>query len=589
MPKQTPVTKKSRMNLRHSTPSVSPEQRDLLIRHFLESLDTPVSLGVWLRYLHKEHADIANLQIDPHHYNDAYSFRDDLAAVSLLRKATFLQTSIDKKEAALKKFGLTEERCADTNKRLRNLDKVCKDKAHLVSLLTAMTRKISLWLEGHYEKPLQGFDVDEMLKDCRWGPGVTQAIKGPYTSASAKFEEEHAITSNARRVFLDVLKQAYPHWDRLRDRLTITDVNVVITVPKDAKTDRTIAIEPGLNSWIQLGIGKMLRRRVSRQGYDLNSTDFNEGRAKEGSKDNKVTTVDFSNASDTISRALVELLFPSTWFLVMDAARSPGYTLKGRTYTYEKFSAMGCGFTWELECVIFLAAALCCCEKLNLPTDKVGVYGDDITLPSEAYPLYVELSEFLGFTVNTEKSYSTSYFRESCGSYYFKGIDCKPIFLKKDVVNVSELYNLANSIRALAHRRNNFYGCDRKLHGCWSAVVARIPKSLRFLVPFDAGESGIHSNLDESMGCPVTQLTRDRRQWDGFHHLAYVTSSVYINDYSRGHNLAMLHRLDNRPTRIERHLDTTFSAGNLVPLRGKVKMRKKRIFSARWHNFGPWF
>ncbi len=52
MPKQTPATEKSK-NLRRRTPSVSPEQRDLLIRHFLESLNTPVSLGVWLRYLHK--------------------------------------------------------------------------------------------------------------------------------------------------------------------------------------------------------------------------------------------------------------------------------------------------------------------------------------------------------------------------------------------------------------------------------------------------------------------------------------------------------------------------------------------------------
>lgn len=572
------------------TSFVSSEQRDLLIRHFLESLDTPVSLGVWLRYRHKQHADIANLTIDPHQYNDAYKFRDDFAAVSLLRKATFLDTGIDKKSVALEKFRLTEEQCADTNRRLANLDKMCIEKPHLVSLLTAMTRKIGLWLEGHDHRPLEGFCIDEMLESCRWGPGVTQDLKGSNTSASLKFEEEHTITSGARRVFLDTLKQAYPNWVGLTERVIIRDVNVVITVPKDAKTDRTIAVEPGLNSWIQLGLGKMLRRRISRQGYDLNSTAFNSGRAREGSIDGKIVTVDFSSASDTISRELVRLLLPWTWFQVLDCSRSPGYTLNDHIHTYEKFSAMGCGFTWELECLIFLSAALCCCEVMNVPTDKVGVFGDDITIPREAYPLYVELAAFLGFTVNTAKSYSTSYFRESCGSYYFKGIDCKPIFLKKDITNVPELYNLANRIRDLAHRRNSYCGCDDKLHGVWSAVVVRVPKFLRFLVPQDAGQSGIHSNLDESMGCPVTHLHRDKRQWDGFHHKALVSTSVNISDYSRGHLLAMLHRLDNTLTRSDYQLDAkTSGAGNLVPLRGKVRTRVKRVFSARWHNFGPWF
>jgi hypothetical protein len=71
-------------------------------------------------YRYKEFDQLVEKEVDPLNYIDGPRFRDDFAAVSFLRKNSSLQTSFNKKAAALDTFNQAEEICKDVNERLRN-------------------------------------------------------------------------------------------------------------------------------------------------------------------------------------------------------------------------------------------------------------------------------------------------------------------------------------------------------------------------------------------------------------------------------------------------------------------------------------
>jgi hypothetical protein len=84
----------------------------------LETLDTPVSLGVFLRLKYTEEdpslwVDIAKASVNAEDYLEWYPsrFADDYLAVSLLRKSPSLPTGIDREEVALNNFFEAEEQC----------------------------------------------------------------------------------------------------------------------------------------------------------------------------------------------------------------------------------------------------------------------------------------------------------------------------------------------------------------------------------------------------------------------------------------------------------------------------------------------
>lgn len=521
-----------------------------VIEDFFISLGTPIALSCYLLYKYEEYDQLVQKDIDPRSYNDVDRFRNDFAAISFLRKHGGLPTSIDRKEVALLGFVKAEETCKVSNQRIRDYLSSGKIYPDGERVLTTLVRKI--------ERVLGTFDIDEVLQSCSWGPGVSQLIKGNDTSGARKFDVECEITRDAYYLFGETMKLAFPLW-KAWDKVKFSAGNHIITVPKNAKTDRTIAIEPGLNIWVQLGIGKVLRRRLRFAGYNLNSDLKNQRGAYLGSLDDSLATIDFKAASDTISRAVVELLLPPVWFTVLNAARSQFYTLDGKTQRAEKFSTMGNGFTFELESLIFVCAALAICEVNGIDDSNVSVFGDDIVLPSCCVSEYTDLVGWLGFTVNREKSFSSGYFRESCGQYYFKGVDVKPLFLKKDLTYAKDLFRLANGVRNLSHRHNANCGCDSRFRAVWSLLVSSIPQRLRFRGPVASGDATIHVNLDE------TVARRSQEGWCGYKYTGVPEIPISIEKSSLGLLLARLHS----PS-------ADMPYGNNVPLRARTRMLLKR-------------
>lgn len=430
-------------------------------------------------------------------------------------------------------------------------------------ILSRIIRKI--------DRILGDFCIDTVLDKCGWGPGSTLSVTGEDTSGAQKFDVDCDFTKDAYALFGDVMKQAYPSWTNLSNP-SFQIGNKIITVPKNAKTDRTIAVEPGGNSWIQSGIGKSIRRRLRFSGYNLDSDLKNQRGAYIGSIDDSLATIDFKAASDTISIETVRLLLPTRWFDVLDAARSRLYTLNKRPAVSHKFSTMGNGFTFELESLIFLAIGLACCDSLGLDDEAVSIFGDDLVVPVECVPELTKMCTFLGFTINTDKSFSAGPFRESCGSYYFNGVDVKPIFLKSDLRYARDLFRLANAIRTLSHRHASLRGCDRKFYRIWSLLVHLVPRELRLLGPVSSGDSSIHVSLRE------TEARVHPDGWCGF--LYTGLPSVPISSTKESHGL-LLARLKT--------MSRDRSLGNENPLRGRVKMVfKKNMFTHQWYDFGEW-
>jgi hypothetical protein len=557
---------------------------DEAILQFLSSLDCPRSLTVWILYKSGEHQQLVDLGCLADSYQNAATFRDAYAATEFLSKSQFLELSVSKKDAAITKFRKYEELCKSTNSRFRNLSldpNYCGTNA---SLLDAMIRKI--------DKVLGDFSADEFVDSAGWGPGVSTTLKGSEVSGYNKFHGERGITRDLYHLITPWFSTAYPSWISnatdsamsLDSFFSIQGGNQVVTVPKNSKTDRVIAIEPGFNIWFQKAIGSMIRKRLRREGIDLNSQVRNQTLARLSSKDDDLVTVDFSSASDSIARELVRTVVNcSRWYTLMDVCRSKNGMLGSELIKWEKFSAMGNGFTFELESLIFYAAAHAVCKFLKLDSRKISVFGDDVILPKEAFSLYQSFCEFLGFVINTEKSCVSGYFRESCGAHFYNGVDCKPIYLKERVSNVESVYKLANSIRTYSHRRNNYYGCDVRFRNCWLHLLRRVPQLVRYGIPLGFGDGGIIMNFDEAV--PSTSRRRDDvsrpvsagRGFEGFRFPMIASLGVTRDADSPAMLLARL------------WVPSTEEFNNSYTLRGVVRARiVPDVLASQWYDLGPW-
>lgn len=546
-------------------PSSNSGITDDFVSSYLTALDCPRSLSVLILYRHRQFEDIVSLEFDPMLYNDLKSARDSLAATAFLSKSKFLPLKRDLKQIALDKAKESEALCKETNSRIRNR-RFSNDATDLV--LTKVRRKILSILGSH-------FNADSLLDACGWGPGATTSVKRSSATAPNKFHVSREATPELYDFIKPWFDSAFPNW-KITDQIKVRAGCKVITVPKNAKTDRTIAIEPDLNLWFQKGIGALLRRRFRYYGIDLDKQHaVNQRLACDGSARAKLCTVDFSSASDTISNALVEEILPTRWFSIMDISRSRLALFDSVENVYlHKFSSMGNGFTFELESIIFYSIAWVVTRMLHLPTDNISVFGDDIILPVEAYSMYASVCEDLGFRVNQSKSFSTGYYRESCGSHYWDGICIKPLFQKEKLHGKTALLKCVNSIRRIAHRRNYLSGCDINLLGTFSLLSDALGQNTP-RISDGFGDVGIIENFDH----PRTRVRRAKSQHEGWDVRVWLTMPVMVFYDHHGLLLTKLKQCGGG-------LDVSY--GNDTPVPMRTRMIRKNLRIPRWYDLGPW-
>jgi len=238
-------------------------------------------------------------------------------------------------------------------------------------------------------------------------------------------------------------------------------------VPKTALVDRTIAIEPLLNGYVQKGIDEYLRLLLKRVGLDLEHQEPNQELALLGSLPNQVdpfVTIDLSSASDSISLEVVRYLLPPAWFDLLNRTRSPGYTFDGANYLrYEKFTSMGNGFCFPLETLIFASV----CAVLSKPKDFI-VYGDDIIVRQSVAHEVLKTLWGLGFRHNTDKTFLSGEFRESCGADYYAGQNVRPLNLDYTFAKYEDVIKFHNL--SLQETR-------------WASYFSEVREYLRGLIP----------------------------------------------------------------------------------------------------------
>ena len=336
----------------------------------------------------------------------------------------------------------------------------------------------------------------EVLKGCRWGPGSTSSLKGEDARLDIKIAERRISVTSQALPYLRAVIGVDIHWLRARGldadgpcSLLADDFDVVagsrtLTVPKNAKTDRTICAEPTGNIFLQLGVGKFIRRCLSRVGVNLDDQSVNQKMASRALLDG-LATVDLKAASDTISRELVYDLLPLEWALFLSALRCPETSIDGVRVHLEKFSSMGNGFTFELESLIFWALTSATVQHLGLVNSKerLSVYGDDIICPTDALPLLTHVLEACGFTINMEKTHANSQFRESCGKHYFGGVDVTPVYQKELPETLDSWYRFCNRIVNHALARGNAVLLDRTLYTAWLSSRAVFGSDFEHFVP----------------------------------------------------------------------------------------------------------
>lgn len=585
-------THKPRRRENHGSFRTRGEDTSLSILSFFEALNTPKSLAAWLLFRSGEHKQLVDLDVNPADYISVDAFRRDLAATSFLSKAKFLKIDVDKSAVALEKFKAAEEQCLRTNLRLLHPDLSDENIRLNESLLSVMARKI--------DQCLGDLKMSDVVDKCGWGPGASFHLRGDDTSATNKFLRERGITHDLYPLHAEIASFAWPTWEyhcRTTGGYSLVAGGYLTTVPKNAKVDRVIAIEPGINLWYQKAIGRLIRSRLRRWGINLNSQEINQNLSRHASISGGMATIDFSAASDTISRELVREVLPHTWFCLLDCVRSKNVQVEGAFIPLEKFSSMGNGFTFELESLIFAAAAFAVCEYLEIPTDGISVYGDDVIIPCQALPLFQRFCDFIGFTVNTDKSHSSGYYRESCGSHWYNGFDVKPIFLKERIRNAEDVFKLANAVRRLAHRHNSHCGCDQRFYSCWTAIRDRLPRTLWLAIPEELGDGGFVVNFDEACPPRARRSSGHDSSWlEGFsvRHLHRV-GITYSADHI-GKLLSQLWLTDRRSLHLEDdHLHNGITVGtesvelgNFVTLRRRSRVSLSRSIVPKWYDFGPW-
>jgi hypothetical protein len=471
-----------------------------------QSFDTPISLSCEILLRYGELDQLVKKSVSPHNYNDPFKFRDDYQAVGFLKKTPLEISGVDRLSAAKQKFYEAEEACRLTNARLRQFvatpERVSSE---IRQILSSASRKI--------HRLLGEFCSSEWLSSCRFGPGVfTHTLARGLTSVYDKLQVAPSVSNDFWELG-SMLVMSSPSWSRSvtelehegfhpfvsKSDLCLVPGNRVAFVPKTAIIDRGIAIEPLLNIYAQLGVGRMIRNRLGRfTPVDLNDQTANQQAARIGSLDGSLATIDLSSASDTVATELVRFLLPEDWYHVLDLIRSKVGFLDEKWLRYEKFSSMGNGATFELESLIFWALSSSVVSFLGEDPSRVRVYGDDIIVPSTCFSLLADVLEFCGFSLNGAKSFHDGYFRESCGKDYFAGYEVRPFFQKEVPESLEKLFRLCNGIRRLGSRRNNHYGCDARLFPAWSSALRAIPRSVAkcVRVPAHAGDSDGWKALD---------------------------------------------------------------------------------------------
>ena len=497
----------------------------------MSSLNCPRSLTVAILVKYGEYDQVAKLRAIPSDYDNAARYHLAACASDWLRKYSGLPVTVDPELEAKKSWYQSERECSDFNNRYRR----CSDE-NLELLLDVAADFIS-----------------DVLGPCpldltpRFGPGATASDPASRTTILDKVSSQPTITEQAR-LFLSL-------WDGTaweRSHLNSCNVkkhpyqpitvegNTFFTAPKTATIRRGCAKGPSINVSYQLSVGREIRGRLkSVLALDLAKGQAHHTRlAREGSLTGDYVTLDSERASDTMAYLLVKRLLSKSgfWFELCDALREPKTRIDEKWVSLEKFSAMGNGYTFELETLVFLSICYAVAWSHTIAGDirefpgssafdlvrmgHITVYGDDVIVPSSIGRDVSAVLQVLGFTVNLKKSYFEGEFRESCGGDFFRGSSVNTPKLSEEPLGPADWFSIHNSLKA---RFVDVYPCIETAGKTLVCVKNQLPRKYRSMYgPRYLGDSVLHGWYGPQIECFARSVedmgdgqSTDGNQWVG--------------------------------------------------------------------------
>lgn len=359
-------------------------------------------------------------EMDPAKFKAVYQIQ------SVVKRYRFQKDTYSDQELTLKAidgFKATQSRLADVD-----LDKL-DAKSQLV--LSVAARYIS--------KVLGMYSDEEHRSLCRFGRRASVGIPARSACEAARwelpisgsqeqidwFDSEMSQVDSVQEYWLNQLTS-----DPSRSVYQPTSSLKLTLVPKTFKSYRSIMPNTTIGSYMSYGLGEMIRKRLKREGYDISSLQMRHRYlARMASMHNLHTTADLSSASDCITRALVQRLFPKDWFEILDQSRIKNVELPDSTVIESlTFCTMGIGYTFPLQTLVFLALlkAIQAVHYDSKDRRTISVYGDDMIYASRMHDLVVHYFTRFGFVINLDKTFHEGDFRESCGGDYYRGVDVRP-------------------------------------------------------------------------------------------------------------------------------------------------------------------
>lgn len=449
---------------------------------------------------------------DPNDYDDPMAYKLDAILTNFARKSPPLP-GVDLHEVAVGTFFTCERQNSKTSSRLipfidfqGPFDPIS---VKLVPFFQEWRREV---------KRVLGKLPDSI--GVTFSPGATVTTKGDKSTIMDKLSSPPVFYSPELACFIDRTQWGALH----RDSLLLTDSNEFFSVPKDSTTNRGCCKEALGAVSLQLEIKDAIRKRLkSHLGIDLATGQLlHQELARAGSLGRKaIATIDLKNASDTIVDTLCRIGLPDDWYACLAMLRA-GYTIvDGKRVKIHKFSAMGNGFTFDLETLIFATLARTCLRHHDVD-QFMSCYGDDLIVsndPAFLAELYAAF-EYCGFTINTKKSFVSGPFRESCGGDFFNGLNVRAHYQGNYLDEPQHWISLYNSLKRL----DVPWVTGEAMRYC----LAQLPLPIRNLKgPPVLGDVVLHSDSPpRTFPAPVfrdpLEKGIDGDTWDGVWVKAYV-------------------------------------------------------------------
>jgi hypothetical protein len=294
---------------------------------------------------------------------------------------------------------------------------------------------------------------DEWFYGCKSSTGSSIGVPYANTSPERKYTYPLSVSDGRLIPLWHRYRLFHPEFARSIDALNSKDVLVdefaivvssrATTVEKSNSARRMIAVEPTVNMFFQQGLMNAMVRRLQAIGLDITSVpDVHRQKAYVNSIIASEDTIDFSHASDCVSKGFLEWLLPPSWYSKLDLVRCRSMFLGDDNVELEMISTMGNATTFPIETLVFWCIAVSAMYTVSEPNTRsllpnwkyfssCSVFGDDCITPSSSTDLFMRSTEAVGFIVNHDKSFfNGGYFRESCGGDFYRGCNVRPVFLR---------------------------------------------------------------------------------------------------------------------------------------------------------------